>query len=90
MIHWLPDLGRPPPAAMAQPERAGLFCWARRYNATMRIRASILSAGFPLSSYRPQQGPVENGSRANRNYQAAQATEEHLIATSVEKQKIEH
>jgi hypothetical protein len=86
MIHWLPDLGRPPPAATAQPETAGLFCWARRYNAAMRIRAPMLSAGFPRSSYQLQQGTVENGNRGNRNHQAAQATEEHLTPTSVEKQ----
>jgi hypothetical protein len=36
MIEWLFALERPPPRSTAQPETAGLFGWAQRYNAPMR------------------------------------------------------
>jgi len=66
MIGWQPAPERPPPRTKAQPETAGLFSWAWRYNAAMRTLLIVCLAGTlfaqsskPLAS--PRSGEQEKG-----------------------------
>src|SRR6266542_3922641 len=57
MIEWQPALERPPPPRAAQPEMAGLFCWAQRYNARMRTQIVLLCLACSMAWSQSQQPP---------------------------------
>ena len=65
MIEWQPSLERPPPRTEAQPETAGLFCWAWRYNAPMRTQLLVLCLALSRApTALPQSPQVERPQQA--------------------------
>lgn len=74
MIEWLPALERPPPLTTAQPETAGLSCWIRRYNASMRTLLLVSSVAllYSQSSQLPPRDRAEQKQTARGKQDSSQ------------------
>ena len=79
MIEWHPALERPPPRTKAQPETAGLFCWARSYNAPMRTQVLLFYLAGALLAWSqgpPEKSPPRPGEAQSNRAQSKQSEDQ--------------